>query len=89
MFVEMRGAVLALLHSSTADISQRGERRTHQVRLAACEHALKAAGVRYEAYIYLGVQHGFNNDRTLRFDEAAAKLAWQRTIAFLKRELRT
>jgi len=35
------------------------------------------------------VQHGLNNDTTLRFDEAAAKLAWQRTIAFLKRELRT
>jgi carboxymethylenebutenolidase len=53
------------------------------------EAALKAAGVRYEAYVYPGVQHGFNNDTTPRFDEAAAKLAWGRTIAFLGAHLRT
>lgn len=52
------------------------------------EAALKAAGVRHEAYIYPGVQHGFNNDTTPRFDEAAAKLAWQRTITFIKQHLR-
>lgn len=52
------------------------------------EAALKAAGTRYEAYIYPGVQHGFNNDTTPRFDEAAAKLAWQRTIAFFRQNLR-
>lgn len=52
------------------------------------EAALKAAGVRYEAHIYPGVQHGFNNDTTPRFDQAAAKLAWQRTIAFFKQHLR-
>ncbi|HJV92344.1 MAG TPA: dienelactone hydrolase family protein [Azonexus sp.] len=52
------------------------------------EVALKAAGVRYEAFIYPGVQHGFNNDTTPRFDEAAAKLAWQRTVAFFKQHLR-
>lgn len=51
------------------------------------EAALKAAGARYEAYIYPGVQHGFNNDTTPRFDEAAAKLAWGRTIAFFKQHL--
>ncbi|MEY4593531.1 MAG: hypothetical protein RIR18_2426 [Pseudomonadota bacterium] len=51
------------------------------------EAALKAAGVKHEAYIYPGVQHGFNNDTTPRFDEAAAKLAWQRTVAFFKRHL--
>jgi len=33
------------------------------------------------------VQHGFNNDTTPRYDEAAAKLAWQRTVAFFKRKL--
>jgi carboxymethylenebutenolidase len=51
------------------------------------ENALKAAGVNYQAYIYAGVQHGFNNDTTPRFDEAAAKLAWERTITFFKEHL--
>lgn len=53
------------------------------------EKALKAAGVRYEAWIYPGVQHGFNNDTTPRYDEAAARLAWQRTISFFNTHLRT
>lgn len=51
------------------------------------EAALKAAGVAYEAHVYPGVQHGFNNDTTPRYDEAAAKLAWQRTVAFFQRTL--
>jgi carboxymethylenebutenolidase len=51
------------------------------------EAALKAAGARYEAYTYAGVQHGFNNDTTPRFDADAAKLAWQRTISFFKTNL--
>ena len=51
------------------------------------EAALKAAGTRYETFIYPGVQHGFNNDTTPRFDAEAAKLAWQRTTAFLKKNL--
>jgi len=55
----------------------------------AYEAALKAAGVRYEAFFYAGTQHGFNNDTTPRYDEAAAKLAWQRTVAFLNRNLRS
>ncbi len=54
----------------------------------AYEAALKAAGVKYQAYIYPGVQHGFNNDTTPRYDEVAAKLAWQRTIAFFDQHLR-
>ena len=54
----------------------------------AYETALKAANVKYEAYVYPGVQHGFNNDTTPRFDEAAARLAWQRTIAFFNQKLR-
>ena len=54
----------------------------------AYEAALKAANVKYEAYIYPGVQHGFNNDTTPRYDEAAAKLAWQRTIDFFNKNLR-
>lgn len=52
------------------------------------EAALKAAKIQYEAHIYAGVEHGFNNDTTPRFDEAAAKLAWQRTIAFFNRTLK-
>ena len=54
----------------------------------AYEAALKAAGVRYEAFVYDGVQHGFNNDTTPRFDPAAAALAWERTIAVFNRALR-
>jgi carboxymethylenebutenolidase len=53
----------------------------------AYEAALKAAGKKYEAHIYPGTQHGFNNDTTPRFDAAAAKLAWQRTIDFFKKNL--
>jgi carboxymethylenebutenolidase len=52
------------------------------------EAALKAAGVRYEAQVYPGTQHGFNNDTTPRFDAAAARQAWQRTVAFFNRHLR-
>jgi carboxymethylenebutenolidase len=52
------------------------------------EEALKAAGVRYQAFVYPDVQHGFNNDTTPRYDETAAKLAWQRTIAFFNQSLR-
>lgn len=54
----------------------------------AYEAALKAAKVGYEAHVYAGVQHGFNNDTTPRYDEAAAKLAWRRTIDFLNAHLR-
>ena len=54
----------------------------------AYETALKAAGVHYEAFIYPGVQHGFNNDTTPRFDAAAAQLAWQRTVSFFNAHLR-
>jgi len=52
------------------------------------EEALKSAGVRYQAFIYPGVQHGFNNDTTPRYDAGAAKLAWQRTVEFFNRQLR-
>jgi carboxymethylenebutenolidase len=48
------------------------------------EAALRAAGTHYEAHIYAGTLHGFNNDTTPRYDAAAAALAWQRTVAFLK-----
>ena len=55
----------------------------------AYEAALKAVGVRFEAHKYPGTYHGFNNDTTPRFDEAAAKLAWGRTLALFNRTLRT
>jgi len=53
----------------------------------AYEAALKAAGKTYEAHVYPGVNHGFHNDTTPRYDEAAAKLAWDRTLAFFKKHL--
>ncbi|MGH8250902.1 MAG: dienelactone hydrolase family protein [Steroidobacteraceae bacterium] len=54
----------------------------------AFEKALKAANVRYEKHIYPGVEHAFHNDtNAARYDVAAAKRAWQRTIEFLTREL--
>ncbi|BBL59187.1 dienelactone hydrolase family protein [Methylomonas koyamae] len=54
----------------------------------AYEAALQKAGVNYEAHTYPGVQHGFNNDTTPRYDAATAKLAWDRTIAFFNAYLR-
>ncbi|HEV7992896.1 MAG TPA: dienelactone hydrolase family protein [Gemmatimonadaceae bacterium] len=52
---------------------------------AEFEQALKAANVKYERFQYPGTQHGFHNDTTPRYNEAAAKLAWQRTVAFFDR----
>jgi carboxymethylenebutenolidase len=54
----------------------------------AYEAALKANKVRYQTHFYPGTQHGFHNDTTPRYDEAAAKLAWSRTLAFYKEHLR-
>jgi len=53
----------------------------------AYEAALKAAGVRYEMHTYPGTQHGFHNNSTPRYNEAAAKLAWERTVAFFRTHL--
>ena len=50
----------------------------------AYEAALKTAGARFTVHQYAGTQHGFNNDTTPRFDVPAAKLAWDRTVAFFK-----
>ena len=52
------------------------------------EAALKAAYVKYEAFVYPGVEHGFNNDTTPRFDAKAAGLAWLRTLAFFAQNLK-
>jgi carboxymethylenebutenolidase len=53
----------------------------------AFEAAMKAASVRHEMHTYPGTQHGFHNNSTPRYQEAAAKLAWERTIAFFKKHL--
>ena len=54
----------------------------------AYESALKANHVQYQAYIYEGANHGFHNDTTPRYDEAAAKLAWKRTLDFFAEHLK-
>src|SRR5215204_3379385 len=56
--------------------------------IPAYEQALKNAGVVYELYVYEGVNHAFHNDTSAaRYNEAAAKLAWQRTLDFYKKHL--
>lgn len=56
--------------------------------MAVWEAALKAAGVRYEQFVYEGAQHAFNNDSSpARYNEAAAKLAWERTLRLFKEQL--
>jgi carboxymethylenebutenolidase len=54
----------------------------------AYEEALKANKITYEGYVYDGAQHGFHNDTTPRYNEAAAKLAWQRTLAHFNKYVR-
>ena len=70
---EDQGAVL--LHYASLDTRITGG-------WPAYEEALKANHVTYEGYVYEGANHGFHNDTTPRYDEAAAKLAWQRTLDF-------
>ena len=53
----------------------------------AFEKALKENDKTFEAFVYEGVNHGFHNDTTPRYDEAAAELAWKRTIEFFKKHL--
>jgi carboxymethylenebutenolidase len=54
----------------------------------AYEEALKANHIQYEGFVYQGAQQGFHNDTTPRYDEKAAKLAWQRTLDFFNKNLR-
>ena len=54
----------------------------------AYEEALKANHINYQGFVYEGANHGFHNDTTPRYDEAAAKTAWQRTLAFFNQHLR-
>jgi carboxymethylenebutenolidase len=53
----------------------------------AYETAMKAAGVTYTMYTYPGTQHGFHNNSTPRYQEVAAKLAWERTIPSFRKNL--
>jgi carboxymethylenebutenolidase len=57
--------------------------------IPAFEAALKSNNKPYQIFTYEGTQHGFHNDTTPRYDEAAAKLAWQRTLEFFNKNLRT
>jgi len=54
----------------------------------AYEAALKANGVRYQMHMYPNTQHGFHNDTTPRYDDAAAKLSWTRTLAFFREHVK-
>ncbi|WP_113662266.1 dienelactone hydrolase family protein [Pedobacter nanyangensis] len=56
--------------------------------IPAYEQALKTNNINYQSYVYQGVNHAFNNDTSpTRYNEAAAKLAWQRTIDLFKKKL--
>jgi carboxymethylenebutenolidase len=55
----------------------------------AFDAALTAARVQHQGYVYAGANHGFHNDTTPRYDEAAAKLAWQRTLDWLSKYLKS
>jgi len=64
-----------------------GEDRRLAAGIPAYEAALKAAGVKHEIHVYPKTQHGFHNDSTPRYDEAAAKLAWSRSLAWFRQYL--
>ena len=64
-----------------------GEDQNVNAGWPAWKDALDKAGVKYREFTYPGTQHGFHNDTTPRYDEAAAKLAWSRTLAFFKENL--
>ncbi|HPF47350.1 MAG: dienelactone hydrolase family protein [Alphaproteobacteria bacterium] len=56
---------------------------------APYEEVLKANGVKYDKYVYEGVNHGFHNDSTGRYDEKAAELSWERTLNFFAENLKS
>ena len=70
-----------LIHNASLD-----ERITRGA--AVLEKSLQQNNISFEAFVYEGVNHGFHNDTTPRYDKAAATLAWQRTIAFFQKHLR-
>ena len=66
----------------------RRERRAHQRAVAGLRGRAEGGEVKYEAHIYPGTQHGFNNDTTPRYDEKNAKLAWERTMAHFAKHVK-
>ncbi|HYJ91117.1 MAG TPA: dienelactone hydrolase family protein [Pyrinomonadaceae bacterium] len=56
--------------------------------IPAYEEALKANNKKYELFKYDGTQHGFHNDTTPRYDATAAKLSWDRSLEFFKKNLK-
>ena len=65
----------------------RGDRRAHQRDVAGVRGRAEGRSVPHEKHIYPGTQHGFHNNSTPRYNEAAANLAWERTVAFFKKHL--
>jgi carboxymethylenebutenolidase len=65
-----------------------GQDQRINANIAAYEAALTANKKKFESFIYEGKQHGFHNDTTPRYDAEAAKLAWERTLAFFKKHLK-
>ncbi len=74
-------------HQGAALDPLRRGRRAHQRDVAGFRSSPESGGVQHEMYMYPGTQHGFHNNSTPRYQEAAAKLAWERTIAFFKKHL--
>ena len=87
--VPFYGAAADVARINAAVLVHHGEMDTRLVQAwPEYEAALKANNIRYEGYVYPNAQHGFHNDTTPRYDEAAAKLAWQRTLDWFNRYLR-
>lgn len=82
------GSGLSYRHTVTRDPGRTRKPRPQSPPAGRpCEAALKASKVDYQHFVYEGAEHGFNNDTTPRYDEAAAKLAWSRTVGFFKAKL--
>ncbi len=82
--LEVIGGPLAYAEQAFADRAY----PAGSIPFALTEEALKANHVSYTAHVYEGANHGFHNDTTPRYDEAAAKLAWERTLDFFNKYLR-
>ncbi len=79
-------AEVAKIHAAMLIHYAEDDPRVNATR-ADYEQALKAAGVRYAMHTYPGTRHGFHNNSTPRYDEAAANLAWERTVAHFREHL--
>ena len=76
---KIRAAILAHYAENDAGIN---------AGIPAFEAALKAHNKSYQMFTYPGTQHGFHNDTTPRYDAESAKLAWERTLAHFKQNLK-